>query len=143
MQAARGVYGSTYNKALASLKSFTPEQVVEMEEAADFLKQSQGALLCLSFVCTVASQHEVLLDAGSQSFSGKSVKSKSVPLQILVGSRQMRQFSETVHTALTSVLLRPACGCASARSLPRRNMHLEVSLLHSIYSPTHFCCYCV
>lgn len=43
VQAARGVHGSTYNKALASLKSFTPEQVGEMEEAAGFLKrQSKG-----------------------------------------------------------------------------------------------------
>lgn len=45
VQAARGVHGSTYNKALASLKSFTPEQVAEMEEAAGFLKQqSQGTV---------------------------------------------------------------------------------------------------
>lgn len=46
VQAARGVHGSTYNKALASLKSFTPEQTAEMEEAASFLMQSQGTLLC-------------------------------------------------------------------------------------------------
>lgn len=45
MQAARGVHGSTYNKALASLKTFSPDQVAEMEEAAAFLKQPQGALL--------------------------------------------------------------------------------------------------
>lgn len=45
VQAARGVHGSTYNKALASLKSFTPDQVAEMEEAAAFLTQSPGVLL--------------------------------------------------------------------------------------------------
>lgn len=44
-QAARGVHGSTYNKALASLKTFTPDQVAEMEDAAAYLKQPQGALL--------------------------------------------------------------------------------------------------
>ena len=56
VQAARGVHGSTYNKALASLKSFTPEQVTEMEEAATFLKQLQGALLCyLLFECLLVS----------------------------------------------------------------------------------------
>ena len=46
VQAARGVHGSTYNKALASLKTFTPDQVAEMEEAAAYLKQPQGVLLC-------------------------------------------------------------------------------------------------
>ena len=44
-QASRGVHGSTYNKALASLKKFTPHQVAEMEEAAGLLKQLQGAPL--------------------------------------------------------------------------------------------------
>ncbi|KAL3144289.1 hypothetical protein ABBQ32_004053 [Trebouxia sp. C0010 RCD-2024] len=43
IEAARGVHGSTYNKALASLKTFTPDQVAEMEDAAAYLKQPQGA----------------------------------------------------------------------------------------------------
>nr|QIG37617.1 sulfotransferase-like protein [Trebouxia lynnae] len=43
IEASRGVHGSTYNKALASLKKFTPHQVAEMEEAASLLKQLQGS----------------------------------------------------------------------------------------------------
>ena len=92
-QAARGVHGSTYNKALASLKRFTLEQIAEMEEAAGFLQQSQGAILsyqslqsctCLlarirSWVATCCS--DVLEAALSKSVSFHiSVESRQVPL---------------------------------------------------------------
>ena len=49
VQASRGVYGSTYSKALASLKSFTADQIGEMEEAAAFLQLSSGdTFICVS-----------------------------------------------------------------------------------------------
>ena len=42
LQASRGMHGSTYTKALASLKSFTPDQMAEMQEAASYLAEAQG-----------------------------------------------------------------------------------------------------
>jgi len=45
MQASRGLHGSTYTKALASLKTVTPDQLAEMEQAASFLAHVSG-LLC-------------------------------------------------------------------------------------------------
>lgn len=42
LQASRGVHGSTYTKALASLKAHTSQQLAEMEEAASALSQSKG-----------------------------------------------------------------------------------------------------
>ena len=47
LQASRGLHGSTYTKALASLKSFTPEQMAEMQEAASYLAEVQGMQLAL------------------------------------------------------------------------------------------------
>lgn len=46
VQASRGVHGSTYTKAMASLKTFTPEQLAEMQQAASYLSRAQGGLLC-------------------------------------------------------------------------------------------------
>ncbi len=45
IEASRGVSASTYTKALAALKSHTPELLVEMEAAARYLAWAAG-LLC-------------------------------------------------------------------------------------------------
>ena len=44
MQASRGLHGSTYTKALASLKTVTPDQLAEMQQAASFLAHASGLL---------------------------------------------------------------------------------------------------
>ncbi len=44
MQASRGLHGSTYTKALASLKTVTPDQLAEMQQAASFLARASGLL---------------------------------------------------------------------------------------------------
>ncbi len=57
MQASRGLHGSTYTKALASLKTVTPDQLAEMQQAASFLARASSGLLrwhpVLSAHCTV------------------------------------------------------------------------------------------
>jgi hypothetical protein len=45
MQASRGLHGSTYTKALASLKTVTPDQLAEMQQAASFLARASSGLL--------------------------------------------------------------------------------------------------
>lgn len=47
VQASRGLHGSTYTKALASLKTFPPERLAEMQQAAAYLARAQGLLLCI------------------------------------------------------------------------------------------------
>ncbi len=45
MQASHGLHGSTYTKALASLKTVTPDQLAEMQQAASFLARASSGLL--------------------------------------------------------------------------------------------------
>ena len=45
MQASRGLHGSTYTKALASLKTVTPDQLAEMQQAVSFLSRASSGLL--------------------------------------------------------------------------------------------------
>ena len=45
IETSRGVAASTYTKALAAVKSHTPELLAEMEAAARYLAQAAG-LLC-------------------------------------------------------------------------------------------------
>lgn len=57
-QASKGVHGSTYTKALASLKRYGPEQIADMEEASNFLAQAAGLHLWLCLrVAVHANQH--------------------------------------------------------------------------------------
>ena len=62
LQASRSMHGSTYTKSLASLKTFTPEQMAEMQEAASCLANSQS--LPLYFVTpTVGADHMYIVMA--------------------------------------------------------------------------------
>lgn len=57
VQASRGLHGSTYTKALASLKTVTPDQLAEMQQAASFLARAASGVLrwhpVISADCTV------------------------------------------------------------------------------------------
>ena len=51
MQASRGIHGSTYTKAFASLKSYTPELMAEMEHASRALGESSGQPVHAKVAC--------------------------------------------------------------------------------------------